>query len=178
MRMKIETGEKTTLTLLILFTMGLTAYTTIVLANEFFMVPLSQVAVHPISGLPLQGYATNIVSEIDAETYSFDFYLNDLFIDNYEITHPLKEGDQITKYVLSDPMVVPVIYQPRQWIQIYVNGEMVWSNERHLPLGIARGLWVATLLGGLSIPLRRKLRIRDWFKNSRPPKEELLKDAT
>jgi hypothetical protein len=59
----------------------------------------------------------------------------------------IKEGDQVTYATAQDSTTIPIIYQPRTWSIVIVNGVVTESTEPTTRLNILTYTWLGHLAG-------------------------------
>ncbi len=105
---------------------------------------------------------TIINSTLINNDYQFN-YFDGQEIKQGQTVYKVESGDQLIIYNVGDTVNIPYIYQPRVWREVYLNNDMIETNENHVPLA-----WLIVLFIGNSIVLIISIVKYERRKNAKP----------
>lgn len=58
----------------------------------------------------------------------------------------VKNNDQIVVFNVNDAVSIPFVYSQREWVEIFLNGSMISTNEPHNYMTMLYVLWAVTII--------------------------------
>jgi len=104
-----------------------------------------------------QGIAHHPQYDISTKTWTYTLQNNNQSLGTDTLPYTIKEGDTINYVNFQDRTQIPVLYTPRVWSAIYVNGEVAQTTETRTRIMILYGVWGLQIIGILVVLCYKRL---------------------
>jgi len=122
MNLNISLGEKTILTLLVIYFSILSSMTAITIVADDYTTPIREAQ--------LWGVADEVNINEDGN-WAFKVIQGNRTVGGYVAPFPVENGNNIAVLSAQDSIYVPLLYQSRTWQEVYVDNEIVDTSESH-----------------------------------------------